>query len=90
MYRNTVDDINPALPITLKHGKYGLVLIMGHAGFIPSTVVYTLAPKFLYRDYLVAKVYTSWAHEPLKHHDFFVCYRGFSSSLTRMLFSSGI
>ena len=38
--RNTVADINPALPLrTLKYGNYGIFLIiMGYAGFIPSTV----------------------------------------------------
>ena len=34
------DDINPAVPLgTLSYGNYGIFLIMGNAGFIPSTVV---------------------------------------------------
>ena len=27
--------------------------------------VYTLAPKYLYRNYIKAKVYTIWVHGPL-------------------------
>ena len=27
--------------------------------------IYTLAPKYLYRDYFKAKVYTIWVHGPL-------------------------
>ena len=30
-----------------------------------TQIVYTLAPKYLYRDYIKAKVYTIWAHGPL-------------------------
>ena len=30
-----------------------------------TQIVYTLAPKCLYRDYLKAKVYTIWVHGPL-------------------------
>ena len=39
---DTVDDRNPALIIlirTLIYGNYGIFLIMGHAGFISSTVL---------------------------------------------------
>ena len=35
---DTVDDTNPALALrTLNYGNYGIFLIMGNAGFIPST-----------------------------------------------------
>ena len=30
-----------------------------------NQIVYTLAPKYLYRDYLKANVYTVWVHGPL-------------------------
>ena len=40
---------------TLNYGNYGIFLIMGNAGFCPSTVVYTLSPKYLYRNYIRAK-----------------------------------
>ena len=30
-----------------------------------TQIVYTLAPKYLYRDYFKANVYTNWAHGPL-------------------------
>ena len=30
-----------------------------------TQIVYTLAPKYLYRDYFKAKVYTIWVHGPL-------------------------
>ena len=30
-----------------------------------TQIVYALAPKYLYRDYFKAKVYTVWAHGPL-------------------------
>ena len=30
-----------------------------------TQIVYTLAPKYLYRDYLSANVYTIWVHGPL-------------------------
>ena len=30
-----------------------------------TEIVYTLAPKYLYRDYFKAKVYTIWVHGPL-------------------------
>ena len=29
-----------------------------------TQIVYTLAPKYLYRDYFKAKVYTIWVHGP--------------------------
>ena len=35
-----------------------------------TQIVYTLAPKYLYRDYFGAKIYTVWAHRPLGHYDF--------------------
>ena len=38
----TADDINPAhfyLIRTLNYGNYGIFLLVGHAGFISSTVV---------------------------------------------------
>ena len=36
----TVDDINPALPLsTLNYGNYGIFLIMGNAEVISSSVV---------------------------------------------------
>ena len=31
-----------------------------------TQIVYTLAPKYLYRDYFKAKVYTIWVHGPLR------------------------
>ena len=40
----TVDDRNPALPKDLRtrnYGNYGIFLIVGHAGFISSTVAAT-------------------------------------------------
>ena len=38
-YDDTVDDINPAVCLRiLNYGNYGIFLIMGKAGFIPSTV----------------------------------------------------
>ena len=38
-----VDDINPTCTLrTLNYGNYGLVLILGNAGFISSTVGPTL------------------------------------------------
>ena len=37
---------------------------LGYKG--PCTqIVYTLAPKYLYKDYFKAKVYTIWVHGPL-------------------------
>ena len=30
-----------------------------------AQIVYTLALKYLYRDYMKAKAYTIWAHGPL-------------------------
>ena len=30
-----------------------------------TQIVYTLALKYLYRDYIKAKVYTIWVHGPL-------------------------
>ena len=30
-----------------------------------TPIVYTLAPKYLHRDYFKAKVYTIWVHGPL-------------------------
>ena len=30
-----------------------------------AQMVYTLAPKYLYRDYIKANVYTIWVHGPL-------------------------
>ena len=41
----TVDDINLALPLgPLNYGNHGMLLIMGNAGFISSTVI-VLAPS---------------------------------------------
>ena len=34
---------------------------------VTNSQVYTLAPKYLYRDYLKAKVYTIWVHGLLNH-----------------------
>ena len=32
---------------------------------ICTQIVYTLAPKYLYRDYFKAKIYTTWVYGPL-------------------------
>ena len=45
----TVDVINPALPLT--SGNYGIFLIMGNAGFIPSTVVLIVMTNITSNNY---------------------------------------
>ena len=40
---HTVADINPSLIRTLDYGNYGTFLIMGHAGFVSSTVIQRIA-----------------------------------------------
>ena len=43
---HTVVGQNPALLLsTLNYGNYGIFLIMGHAGFCPSTVVLSRSSK---------------------------------------------
>ena len=64
--------------------------------FIPkglcTQIVYTLAPTYLYRDYIKAKVYTIWVHGPLgcgrglrshrdRHYSLCVFFRRLNSSV---------
>ena len=40
----TVDDITPAFPATKNYGNYGLLLIVGNAGFIINRQPYDKGP----------------------------------------------
>ena len=54
----------PALGVFL--GDSGCVLGDSRCPMGPCTqIVYTLAPKYLYRDYIKANVSTIWVHGPL-------------------------
>ena len=49
--------------------RWGQLVILGASTPYPkdpcAQIVYTLAPKYLYRDYIKAKVYTICVHGPL-------------------------
>ena len=63
--KDTVDDINPAMTLrTLNYGNYGILLIMGNAGVISSTVGLQWQGQRFDRT-VFDEIYSFWNFRPL-------------------------